>query len=79
VGEAGDGKLAIASTRALLPGIVLMDISMRARSSLEATRAIRTACPATARALARSHPERVDADADHRTRKADVNSVDTVA
>jgi DNA-binding NarL/FixJ family response regulator len=48
VGEAGDGRTAIACTEALLPDVIVLDVSMPTMNGLEATRALREAAPSTA-------------------------------
>ncbi len=45
VGEAGDGKLAVQMARSVNPDVVLMDINMPVMNGIDATRAIRAACP----------------------------------
>ena len=45
VAEAGDGEEAIRLTTALLPDVVIMDISMPKISGIEATRQIKAQCP----------------------------------
>jgi CheY-like chemotaxis protein len=45
VGEAADGKAAVALTRELEPDVVVMDISMPVLDGIQATRAIRQAHP----------------------------------
>ncbi len=45
VGEAGDGRQAIAKTRELHPDVVFMDIKMPIANGLEATRAIKAEFP----------------------------------
>ena len=45
IGEANDGQSAVVQTRALLPDLVLMDISMPLANGLEATQKLKTVCP----------------------------------
>ena len=45
VGEASEGQAAIELTRRLRPDVVLMDVSMRGMSGVEATRAIHSEMP----------------------------------
>ena len=47
VGEAEDGRQAVALVKKLRPAVVLMDIAMPLLNGLEATRQIRKDCPAT--------------------------------
>src|SRR4051812_168064 len=47
VGEAADGRQALASAKALEPDVVVMDISMPALNGARATEAIRRECPGT--------------------------------
>ena len=47
VGEAEDGRQAIAMAKKLLPAVVLMDIAMPRLNGLQATRQILKAAPAT--------------------------------
>jgi DNA-binding NarL/FixJ family response regulator len=46
VGEAEDGREAVARARALSPDVVVMDISMPRLNGLKATRALKECCPA---------------------------------
>ncbi|MCC7103644.1 MAG: response regulator transcription factor [Chloroflexi bacterium] len=48
VGEAGDGREAVALARALRPDLVIMDLGMPVMGGLEATRLIKTDQPETA-------------------------------
>jgi DNA-binding NarL/FixJ family response regulator len=48
VGEAGDGRSAIARAEVLLPDVVVLDVSMPTMNGLEATRALREAVPSAA-------------------------------
>lgn len=45
IGEAQDGQSAVAQTRALLPDLVLMDVSMPVSNGLEATQKLTACCP----------------------------------
>jgi DNA-binding NarL/FixJ family response regulator len=45
VGEAGDGRVAVAEAAKLKPDILLMDISMSQLNGLEATRKLKECCP----------------------------------
>ncbi len=47
IGEAADGRQAVALSRRLRPDVVLMDISMPGLKGFDATRLIKKACPAT--------------------------------
>ncbi len=48
VAEAGDGEEAVKLTTELIPDVVIMDINMPKLNGLEATRQIKTKCPAVA-------------------------------
>jgi DNA-binding NarL/FixJ family response regulator len=45
VGEAGDGRAAVARARELLPDVVVMDVSMPHLNGLKATEKLRQVCP----------------------------------
>ena len=45
LGEASDGRFAIALTRAMRPDIVIMDLDMPVMNGLDATRTIHADCP----------------------------------
>jgi DNA-binding NarL/FixJ family response regulator len=45
VGEAGDGRTAVASAQELLPGIVVMDVTMPHLNGLKATEKLKDSCP----------------------------------
>jgi DNA-binding NarL/FixJ family response regulator len=45
VGEAGDGRSAVASAQELLPDIVVMDVSMPQLNGLKATEKLKQVCP----------------------------------
>ncbi|HEX8185648.1 MAG TPA: response regulator transcription factor [Blastocatellia bacterium] len=45
VGEAGDGRTAVASVISLQPDVVIMDVSMPRMNGLEAAEKLREACP----------------------------------
>jgi DNA-binding NarL/FixJ family response regulator len=48
VGEAGDGRAAVARARALAPDVVVIDLSMPEMNGLAATKTLRSATPAPA-------------------------------
>ena len=45
VGEANDGRTALALVRSLSPDVVVMDVAMKDMNGIEATRQIRAECP----------------------------------
>jgi DNA-binding NarL/FixJ family response regulator len=57
VGEAATGRQAVALTRKLHPGVVVMDIAMPLLNGLEATRQIRKAVPATKVLILSAHSD----------------------
>ena len=56
VGEATNGRQAVAMVKTLLPALVLMDISMPFFNGLQATREILLAAPATKVLMVRRIP-----------------------
>jgi len=58
VGQAADGKEAVAAAERLRPDVVLMDLSMPVMDGVAATRAIRAALPRTAVVVLTSFAER---------------------
>ena len=59
VGEATNGRQAVAMVKTLLPALVLMDISMPFFNGLQATREILLAAPATKVLMVSSHTDDV--------------------
>lgn len=57
VGEAADGRKAVAAARKLRPAVVLMDIAMPALNGMEATRQILKALPATKVLMLSAHSD----------------------
>jgi len=55
VGEAADGLEAVEMTQSLRPDVVLMDIAMPKLNGIEATKQIKTLCPATAVLILTAH------------------------
>jgi DNA-binding NarL/FixJ family response regulator len=59
VGEAGDGKEAVAMAKKLRPALVLMDVAMPLLNGLQATRQILKAVPATRVLMLSVHDDNV--------------------
>jgi DNA-binding NarL/FixJ family response regulator len=59
VGEATNGRQAVAMVKTLLPALVLMDIAMPLLNGLQATRQILLAAPATKVLMISSHSDEV--------------------
>ena len=57
VGEAGNGRQAVALTKKLRPSVVVMDIAMPVLNGLEATRQIREALPDTKVLILSAHSD----------------------
>jgi len=57
VGEAGDGRTALALARSLSPDIVVMDVAMKDMNGIEATRQIRAECPGAKVVALSSHAD----------------------
>jgi len=59
VGEAKNGKQAVALVKKLRPAVVLMDVAMPLLNGIEATRQILEACPATKVLMLSAHNDEV--------------------